>query len=165
MEILTASSVDRLIYNCKNNHGYRGAIICKTRARATDIGDAIVSIILDHGMSCSSRLNRTIISFDNGSYIRIISAAENIRGRVFNTVITDFEFTDPDFSYALCNCEIPYERNRVTYTFTNGSSITPIGYDCHLFVDDIIEEPPDYGEFQCTPEILDYFKELSMEDK
>ena len=165
MEILTASSVDRLIYNCKNNHGYRGAIICKTRARATDIGDTIINLILNQGMACSSRFNRTVISFENGSHIRIITCVESMRGRIFNTIITDFDFADPDFSYALCHCEIPYERNRVTYSFRNSSGITPIGYDCHLFVDDIIEEPPDYGEFQCTTEILNYFKELSMEDK
>lgn len=159
MEILTASSVDRLIYNCKNNHGYRGAIICKTRARATDIGDTIINLVLNQGMDCSSRFNKTVISFENGSHIRIITCVESMRGRIFNTIITDFDFADPDFSHDLHNYEIPYETGRTFYTFTNG-------YRGSLFVDEFItEEPPDYGEFQCPSEITDYFKELSMEDK
>lgn len=164
MESNSYYNVERLITDCMEKHGFRGLIVCDTRSREQDARDNVIEGIRSRRTSYSE-ISHNVISFNNGSYIKIVRPYDSIRGVRANRVLVNMENLTTDMIVTLRGIEIPWEFTSGVFSFTSAPGSGRNGKTWEIIFDDLAPEPPDYGEFQCTTEILNYFKELSMEDK
>jgi len=98
MQLFNEDSLKELLLKCYQNEGYHAGIMFNTQQNANDFITEMNQVFETEGINGVSfiglRVNRPVITFENGSYIEAFSTETNIRGRSYHEGLLDTDVMD-----------------------------------------------------------------------